>query len=71
MPQLPRRARRGSDSLADGIKPFTRQTEVDGVKIQAIPVTDLLRAVVNKIHEDAYSLLRRPDCEYCEAVRWG
>lgn len=62
----------GFNSLVDGIKPFTRQTEVDGVKIQAIPVTDLLRAVVNKIHEDAYSLLcGRPDCEYCEAVRWG
>ncbi|MBI2333821.1 MAG: AAC(3) family N-acetyltransferase [Chloroflexi bacterium] len=62
----------GFNAVALTLKPFTRQTEVDGVTIQAIPINDLLRAVVNKIHEDAYSLLcGRPDCERCEAVRWG
>jgi aminoglycoside 3-N-acetyltransferase len=62
----------GFNAIASDIKSFTRQTEVDGVKIHAIPVNDLLRAVINKIHEDAYSLLcGRPDCEWCEAVRWG
>lgn len=62
----------GFNAISLTIKPFTRQTEVDGVKIQAVPVSELLRAVVNRIHEDAYTLLcGRPDCERCEAVRWG
>jgi len=62
----------GFNAISLTIKPFTRQTEVDGVTIQAIPINELLKSVVNKIHEDAYSLLcGRPDCERCEAVRWG
>ena len=62
----------GFNAISLTIKPFTRQTEVDGIIIQAVPINDLLKAVVNKIHEDAYSLLcGRPDCERCEAVRWG
>lgn len=62
----------GFNAITLTLKPFTRQTEVDGVILQAIPAKDLLRAVVNKIHEDAYSLLcGRSDCERCEAVRWG
>lgn len=62
----------GFNAISLTIKPFTRQAKVDGVTIQAIPVNDLLKSVVNKIHEDAYSLLcGRPDCERCEAVRWG
>lgn len=62
----------GFNAISLTLKPFTRETKVNGVTIQAIPVNDLLRAVVNKIHEDAYSLLcARPDCERCEAVRWG
>lgn len=62
----------GFNAISLTINPFTRHAEVDGLIIQAIPVNDLLRAVVNKIHEDAYTLLcGRPDCERCEAVRWG
>lgn len=62
----------GFNAISLTIKPFTRQAEADSITIQAIPINDLLRAVVNKIHEDAYSLLcGRPDCERCEAVRWG
>ncbi|HNC07383.1 MAG TPA: AAC(3) family N-acetyltransferase [Anaerolineales bacterium] len=62
----------GFNAISLTIKPITRQSEVDGILIQAIPAKDLLRAVVNKIHDDAYSLLcGRPDCERCEAVRWG
>lgn len=62
----------GFNAISLTLKPFTRQTEVGGMTIQAIPINDLLRAVVNKIHEDAYSLLcGRLDCERCEAVRWG
>lgn len=62
----------GFNAIASDIKSFTRHAEVEGVTIQAIPVNDLLRAVVNRIHEDAYSLLcGRSDCERCEAVRWG
>jgi aminoglycoside 3-N-acetyltransferase len=62
----------GFNAISLTIKPFARQTEVNGIVLQAIPINDLLRAVVNKIHEDAYSLLcGRPDCERCEAVRWG
>lgn len=62
----------GFNAISLTLNPFIRKTEVEGVTIQAIPVNELLRAVVNKIHEDAYSLLcGRPDCERCEAVRWG
>ncbi|MCB0119393.1 MAG: hypothetical protein KDD72_10210, partial [Anaerolineales bacterium] len=62
----------GFNAIAADIKPFTRQAEVDGVNIQAIPVNELLRSVVNRIHSDAYALLcGRSDCELCEAVRWG
>ncbi|NWF64932.1 MAG: AAC(3) family N-acetyltransferase [Chloroflexi bacterium] len=62
----------GFNAIGLTLKPFTRQAEANGLIIQAIPVNDLLRSVVNKIHEDAYSLLcARPDCERCEAVRWG
>ena len=62
----------GFNAITLTIKPFIRQAEVDGIIIQAIPVNDLLRSVIHKIHEDAYSLLcGRPDCERCEAVRWG
>jgi aminoglycoside 3-N-acetyltransferase len=62
----------GFNAISLTIKPITRQAEADGILIQAIPSKDLLRAVVNKIHDDAYSLLcGRPDCERCEAVRWG
>ncbi|MBL8103854.1 MAG: hypothetical protein JNM02_15075, partial [Anaerolineales bacterium] len=61
----------GFNTITADIKSITRQSEVDGIKIQAIPVADLLRAVVKKIHDNAYALLcGRPDCERCEAVRW-
>lgn len=62
----------GFNDIAPDLKSFTRESEVNGIKIQAMPVSELLRAVVNKVHEDPYSLLcGRPDCERCEAVRWG
>ncbi|GAB4399200.1 MAG: hypothetical protein OHK003_23050 [Anaerolineales bacterium] len=62
----------GFNAISLTIKPFTRQTEVNGVIIQATPVSELIRAVINKIHEDPFSLLcGRPNCERCEAVRWG
>lgn len=62
----------GFNAIADDIKPFTRRADVNGMIIQAIPVNDLLRAVVNKIHSAPYTLLcSDPTCERCEAVRWG
>jgi len=62
----------GFNAIELTIKPFVRQVEAGGIILQAIPVNEMLRAVVNKIHENAYSLLcGRPDCERCEAVRWG
>ena len=62
----------GFNVITADLRPFTRRAEVGGVEIQAIPMNELLRAVVNKIHENAYALLcGRPDCERCEAVRWG
>lgn len=62
----------GFNAISFDLKSFMRQTEAGGIDIQAIPVKDLLRTVVNKIHENAYALLcGRPDCERCEAVRWG
>jgi aminoglycoside 3-N-acetyltransferase len=62
----------GFNTLASDLKSFTRRADVNGMAIQAIPVNDLLRAVVNKIHSDPYTLLcSDPTCERCEAVRWG
>lgn len=62
----------GFNVIAPDIKSITRRADVDGVEIQAIPLKNLLSAVVNKIHENAYALLcGRADCERCEAVRWG
>lgn len=62
----------GFNAITLSLKPFARQAEVGGLTVQALPLKDLLRTVVNKIREDAYALLcARPDCERCEAVRWG
>lgn len=62
----------GFNAIAPDISSFTRRAEVIGVQIQAIPLDHMLRAVVNKIHQDPYALLcGRPDCERCDAVRWG
>ncbi len=62
----------GFNAISQSIKSFTLHIELDGLAIQVMPVKDLLRTVVNTIHEDPYSLLcGRPDCERCVAVRWG
>jgi aminoglycoside 3-N-acetyltransferase len=62
----------GFNAIGLTIKPFIRQSEAGGVTFLAIPVKELIRAVINSIHENAYALLcGRPDCERCEAVRWG
>jgi aminoglycoside 3-N-acetyltransferase len=62
----------GFNAIEPDLKSFTRRANIGDMEIQAIPINQLLQTVVNKLHEDPYALLcSRPDCERCEAVRWG
>jgi aminoglycoside 3-N-acetyltransferase len=62
----------GFNAIVPDVESITRCVEVNGALVQAIPLKSLLKVVVEKIHQDPYALLcSRPDCERCEAVRWG
>jgi aminoglycoside 3-N-acetyltransferase len=62
----------GFNAIVPDVESFTRRVEVNGASVQAIPLRGLLKAVVEKIHQDPHALLcDRPGCERCEAVRWG
>ena len=62
----------GFGVIAPFLEKHTRRVDVDGVYLQAIPLKEILQVVVKKIHEDPYAFLcGRPECELCEAVRWG
>lgn len=62
----------GFSVIAPFLEKYIRRVEIGGVYIQSIAVQELLRVVVNRIHEDPYAFLcGRSDCERCEAVRWG
>lgn len=62
----------GFGVIAPFLEKYTRRVDVDGVYLQAIPLKEILQVAVKKIHEDPYAFLcGRPECELCEAVRWG
>lgn len=62
----------GFNAIAPDVEKYTRRVEVNGALVQAIHLKSLLKAVVEKIHNNPFALLcGRPDCERCEAVRWG
>lgn len=62
----------GFGVIAPFLEKYTRRVDVDGVYLQAIPLKEILQVAVKKIHEDPYAFLcGRPECELCEAIRWG
>ena len=49
-----------------------RRVEVGNALVQAIHLRSLIRIVLDMLNENPLALLcGRPDCERCEAVRWG
>lgn len=62
----------GFNAIAIDVEKYTRRVEVDGASVQAIHLKSLLNAVVQKITANPFALLcTRPDCERCNAVRYG
>ncbi len=62
----------GFNAIASDLEIYTRRVEISGAPVQAVHLKSLLKVVVEKIHENPHALLcGRPDCERCEAVRWG
>lgn len=62
----------GFNAITIDVEKYTRRVEVNGALVQAIHLKSLLKVVVEKIHGNPFALLcGRPDCERCEAVRWG
>lgn len=62
----------GFNAIAIDVEKYTRRVEVGGALVQAIHLKSLIKIVVEKIYKNPFALLcGRPDCERCEAVRWG
>lgn len=62
----------GFNAIAIDVEKYTRRAEVGGASVQAIHLKSLLNAVVQKITANPFALLcTRPDCERCNAVRYG
>jgi aminoglycoside 3-N-acetyltransferase len=52
------------------LQPFTRETEISGGLIRAIPLPALLEETVKKLKQDPLALLcSAPDCDFCSIVR--
>jgi aminoglycoside 3-N-acetyltransferase len=62
----------GFNAIAIDVEKYTRRVEINGASVQAIHLKSLLNAVVQKITANPFALLcTRPDCERCNAVRYG
>lgn len=62
----------GFNAIASAVEKFTRRVEVGNALVQAVPLRNLIHAVMDAIRDNPLALLcGRPDCERCEAVRWG
>ena len=62
----------GFNAIAPAVEKFTRRVEVGNALVQAVPLRNLIHAVMDAIRDNPLALLcGRPDCERCEAVRWG
>lgn len=62
----------GFNAITIDVEKYTRRVEIGGALAQAIHLKSLLKIVVEKINKNPFALLcGKPDCERCEAVRWG
>jgi aminoglycoside 3-N-acetyltransferase len=62
----------GFNAIAAHLESWTRQTQAEGVVIQAIPLVELIHTVVELISEDPQALLcDKVDCQRCSSVRAG
>jgi len=62
----------GFNAIAPEVEKHTRRVEINGGLVQAVHLRSLLKVTVEMIHSNPYALLcGRPDCERCEAVRYG
>jgi aminoglycoside 3-N-acetyltransferase len=62
----------GFNAITVDVEKYTRRVEINGALVQAIHLKSLLKVMVEKINGNPFALLcGRPDCERCEAVRWG
>jgi aminoglycoside 3-N-acetyltransferase len=62
----------GFDALAPAVEKYTRKVEIGDALVRAVHLKSLINVVLEKITENPYALLcARPDCERCNAVRYG
>ncbi len=62
----------GFNAIAPAVAKFTRSVEVGNALVQAVHLQSLIHAAMDMIRDNPLALLcGRPDCERCEAVRWG
>ena len=60
----------GFEEIAPFIASFTKKTYLGDAQLQAIPLSQLIKIVVERIIEDPEALLcTRSDCERCQSVR--
>ncbi|MCJ7569537.1 MAG: AAC(3) family N-acetyltransferase [Anaerolineales bacterium] len=60
----------GFDAIGSRLEGISHVTECDGLRLNVVPVRDLVNAAVGWIHEDPRALLcDRPFCPRCAAVR--
>ncbi len=60
----------GLDAIRSRLEGISHTAEYEGLRLEVVPVRDLVNAVVGWIHEDPRALLcDRPFCPRCAAVR--
>lgn len=62
----------GFNAIEPLVEKYTRHVEIGGAFVRAIHLKSLINVVLEKLTENPYVLLcTRPDCERCNAVRYG
>jgi aminoglycoside 3-N-acetyltransferase len=62
----------GFNSIEPLVEKYTRRVNVGGALVQAIHLRSLIRSVIDLLRGNPLALLcNEPDCERCNAVRWG
>lgn len=62
----------GFNAIAPAVEKYTRRVEIGDALVQAIHLKSLINVVLEKITQNPYALLcGRPDCERCNALRYG
>ncbi len=60
----------GFNAIAPHIEKYTNRTQIGGATVQLIPLSMLIRTVVDIIKKDPLALLcNRSNCERCQAIR--